>query len=101
MRRLIAGLLIALAACSSTPMAKVYVARVNIPKTTDGDVMLSKKMVELATVPRSQLKPDAITLSSQISGRLAIVSVPAGAQLIRTDMAVPSVPNGQGSHRRR
>ena len=92
MRRLTAVLLLALAACSSSPAAtaKVYVARVNIHNGVAGDTMLQRKMVELATVSRRQLKPQAVTSQTELLGYVAAVTIPAGTQLTKSDLALPS-----------
>ena len=72
------------------PIVPVYVAKVNIHNGTAGETMLQRKMVGLVAIPRRQLKPQAVTSQTELLGYVAAVTIPAGTQLTKSDLALPS-----------
>ena len=75
---------------SGGPIVPVYVARVNIHNGILGDTMLQRKMVGLVGVPSRQLKPQAVTSQTELLGYVAAITIPAGTQLTKSDLVLPS-----------
>ena len=70
----------------------VYRAKVEIPPGTDADTLASRGMVELIEVSRPAVQPGAISSLSEIQGKLALVDIPKGAQILAREFAAHSNP---------
>ena len=68
----------------------VYVAKVEIPRSTDAATVVSRGMIELMTVARTAIQPGAISSLNEIQGKLAIVAIPKGAQILGNEFASSS-----------